>query len=233
MENRASQSQDEGANPISPLHFDKKAWKVEPVFYNEVLPWFLKKHYAHRLPSISYCFGLYENKVLKGVCSFGLLPSPEVCLLFGEENKEKVLELNRLCVNDGLPKNALSFFVSRCLKSLPEKTIVVSYADSGQNHHGYIYQATNFVYTGITKKQFDLKIKGTNKHSRHVYDNKDVETERVERTQKHRYFYFCGDEKFRNESLDKCDYKQVQYPKGDNKRYDASYNPEIQGIFGF
>ena len=30
--------------------------------------------------------------------------------------KNKVIELNRLCVNEGLPKNCLSYFVSNALK---------------------------------------------------------------------------------------------------------------------
>ena len=29
---------------------------------------------------------------------------------------------------------------------------MVSYADSGMNHCGYIYQATNWIYTGATKE---------------------------------------------------------------------------------
>ena len=33
---------------------------------------------------------------------------------------------------------------------LPPPAIVISYSDSGVSHHGYIYQASNFIYTGTT-----------------------------------------------------------------------------------
>ena len=38
---------------------------------SEYAEWLLKKHYAHRIPSIIYAYGLYENNCLKGVCTFG------------------------------------------------------------------------------------------------------------------------------------------------------------------
>ncbi|WBF81098.1 hypothetical protein FMLHJGGC_00045 [Staphylococcus phage BSwM-KMM1] len=55
------------------------------------------------------------------------------------------------------------------------------------NHHGYIYQATNFIYTGSTKERTDMYTEG-NKHSRHY--NEDNKHLRKVRTSKHRYVYF-------------------------------------------
>ena len=43
--------------------------------------------------------------------------------------------------------------VSKCLKLLPRPMIIVSYSDTRQGHNGYIYQATNWIYTGLPKKQ--------------------------------------------------------------------------------
>jgi len=62
--------------------------------------------------------------------------------------QDHFLELNRLVIDEGSKKNVLSFFVSQTLKKLPCPNVVVSYADTSQNHHGYIYQATNWIYTG-------------------------------------------------------------------------------------
>jgi hypothetical protein len=57
-----------------------------------------------------------------------------------------------LIVEDNLPKNSLSFFVSSCLKELhrelKEPLCIISYSDPNAGHHGYIYQATNWLYTG-------------------------------------------------------------------------------------
>ena len=48
-------------------------YSVKQIMSYECREWFLKKHYAKRLPSISYAFGLYKNKnnLLIGVCSYG------------------------------------------------------------------------------------------------------------------------------------------------------------------
>ena len=112
--------------------------------------WLLKKHYAKRLCSISFSFGLYDtNLILQGVCTFGMPPSSTLAeSICGDEYSNIVLELNRLVVNDGLEKNVLSYFVSSCLKSIPQPNIIVSFSDANMNHYGYIYQACNFLYTG-------------------------------------------------------------------------------------
>jgi hypothetical protein len=61
----------------------------------------------------------------------------------------KVIELNRLWLDDSLPTNSESWFVSRTLRMLPPR-IVVSYADPLHGHYGYIYRALNFHYAGWT-----------------------------------------------------------------------------------
>ena len=56
----------------------------------------LNKHYAQRKPSISYLFGLYNDSVLVGVCSFGKPASNSLCVgVCGKEHSSRVYELNR------------------------------------------------------------------------------------------------------------------------------------------
>lgn len=190
------------------------SYKVLPVTYDDVVPWLLKIHYAHRVPSISYAFGLFDSdNFMIGVCTFGLPASPFLCIgVCGEENKDSVIELNRLVLSEGLPKNTASYFISKCIKNLPKKMIIVSYADAGMNHIGYVYQATNWLYTGATKERTDMSA-GEGKHSRH---NKGDSTNRVFRSSKHRYVYF---HKCPKEVRDQLRYKTEPYPKGDNRRY--------------
>lgn len=149
----------------------------------------LNKHYAQRRPSISYLFGLYAEDVLLGVCVFGKPASNSLCVgICGKEHSTRVYELNRLYIEPNQPKNTASWFISQCLKRLKkDKLIIVSYSDTGMNHHGYIYQATNFIYTGSTKERTDMYTEG-NKHSRHY--NEDNKHLRKVRTSKHRYVYF-------------------------------------------
>lgn len=190
--------------------------------------WLLNKHYAKRIPSISFAFGLYdENNIMQGVITYGKPASPSLCNgVCGIENRDYVYELNRLCVNDGLPKNTLSFFVSQSLRALPP-LIIVSYADTAQNHNGYIYQATNWIYTGATKERTDIGSEdGT--HSRHYDKGIDYTKNRKFRSSKHRYINFTGSKKQKKYWRGCLKYKICDYPKGKNSRYNASYKPNVQ-----
>ena len=187
--------------------------------------WLLNKHYAKRIPSISYAFGLYENILLVGVMTIGKPASPSLCDgICGKENSQFVYELNRLCVNDGLEKNTLSFFVSQCLKMIKENMILVSYADKSMNHNGYIYQATNWIYTGASKERTDIGFEDGS-HSRHYNKNIDYSIRKF-RSAKHRYIFFMG--KNKKQFFKSLNYKIEPYPKGENKKYDSSYKPKVQ-----
>lgn len=215
-------------------------YKVIPIDYQDCKEWFLKKHYAHRIPPIDFCFGLYDYDILIGVCSYG---TPLSSKLRESVGNNKLYELNRLVVNDNLPKNTLSFFVSKTICLMPKPCVLVSYADTSQNHHGYIYQATNWIYTGLSVKFMDYMVKGMeNLHGQSIMDMSRGQENRVqwlkekfgdklymkERPRKHRYFYFVGDKRQKKQMLKELPYEIQSYPKGDNKRYDASYQPSTQ-----
>jgi len=203
-------------------------YSVQSIEYYECKEWLLYKHYAKRIPNIMYCFGLFnENKILVGVCTFGKPASQYLCNgICGLENSKYVIELNRLITNNDLKKNSLSFFVSKCIKMLPN-CIIVSYADKGQNHNGYIYQATNFIYTGCTKERTDINTED-GKHSRH-YDKKiDYTKNRKLRTSKNRYVYFNANKKLKKKWLSQLNYKIENYPKEKNKNYKCEYKPNVQ-----
>ena len=51
-----------------------------------------------------------------------------------------------------------------------------------------------------------------------------------DRARKHRYFYFLGSKQVKKQMLKNLAYKVEAYPKGDNKRYDASYEASPQGV---
>ena len=216
--------------------------KVESIDKFNCKDWLVNKHYAKRVPPIIYSFGLYIDNVLNGVCTFGM---PARCFnngyaCFGNDFKINTIELNRLVVNDGLPKNTLSFFVSKCLNMLPKPCCVISYADPNNGHQGYIYQATNWIYTGINSdyivKFYDENMKEI--HARSVVskygtaDRKEVlekfNITSKKETSKHRYFKFLGSRKDIKNMYKNLKYEIKVYPKGDNKRYDASYSPNIQ-----
>ena len=224
--------------------FNKTDYEVLRIPFSEAKEWVLYKHYAHRIPPISYAFGLYDKSkdgcgVLQGICTFGSPASHEFIIgAMGEEYTFNFIELNRLVVNDGLPRNALSFFVSQCLKNLPRPMVVISYADGGKGHHGYIYQATNWIYTGLSKQMYDYLPEGmTDAHQRSVSTipvdewRKTTNIVKVERSRKHRYFKFLGDKRQVRKMMKDLKFPIVnEYPKGDNTRYDASYEPSPCGV---
>jgi len=215
----------------------KDRFKVNTISKKQAKNWILNKHYAKRLPSISYAYGLYEDKESVGVCTFGPPPRPMnngECIF--ENYNVKTLELNRLITEDNLPKNALSYFVGDCLKSLPSPCCVVSYADYTFGHTGYIYQATNWIYTGLNAvHEKKIKYNGEDLHPRTarnyalrdgyssviewVHDTNQAE--HLGYTKKHRYLYFIGNKREKRRMEEELKYKQKPYPKGDNKEYDT------------
>ena len=213
---------------------------VLPIKPEEAEPWLLYKHYAKRIPQIMFAFGLYDNIQLVGVITYGIPASPSLCMgICGKEYAEKVLELNRLCLQDNY-KNQASFLVANSIKLLPKPTIIVSYADTSQGHVGYVYQATNFLYTGLSANRVDWTIKGLeHKHSKTISDGMTLESIKekygddfyyTERTRKHRYIFFHGDKRQKKEMKNLLKYKIEPYPKGESKKYDSGKSVKTQGL---
>jgi hypothetical protein len=208
----------------------------------EAIPWLKKKHYAKRKPAISFGYGMYNDKELIGVCTFG-----PPCRMYNNgdgifnELKISTYELNRLCVNDELPKNYLSMFVSKCLNLLPKPCCVVSYADDNQGHKGYIYQATNWIYTGLSSSENKIFIGGKLVHRRTLNSNYGTSSVKLleqqginvtyeEQEGKHRYFMFCGSKHDRKKMAKDFSLISVPYPKGNNTRYDSSSHISTQTL---
>lgn len=200
------------------LHSDEKY--IRRISYDEAKPFILNIHYARRIPCIQYAFGMFENGELIGVVTYGMPASPSLCKgIAGEKNRDHVLELNRLCfLPDFNGQNRASYLVGQSLKMLPNYTFVVSYADWGGWHHvGYVYQATNWLYTGMTKARTDKYSESG--HSRHYEPN---ETRRQIRTAKHRYIYLVGSKKEKKIMRNELNYPILpKYPKGESRHYDT------------
>lgn len=115
-----------------------------------------REHYLRRKPTVSFSFGLYDElNLLMGVCTYGNPAGGTVRKSASPLHHEAVVELNRLWVHDSMPRNTESWFVAQTLKALPPR-IVVSYADTGYGHMGYIYRALNFYYAGWTDMDRDF-----------------------------------------------------------------------------
>ena len=208
-----------GVQGFLPLSSPDEIRQIQAV---DAYPFILGIHYARRLPCIQYAFGLFEAGELVGVVTFGQPASPSLCVgVCGSKYRNNVIELNRLVILPGKEKcNRASKLVGGGMKLLPKGLIVVSYADYGQwGHIGYVYQATNFIYTGMTKERTDIFSEGG--HSRHYVPG---ETRRQPRSAKHRYVFFT-DKRMRK----LLRYEQLPYPKGDSRKYDTANPTPVQG----
>jgi hypothetical protein len=189
----------------------------------------LNIHYAKRIPSISYTFGLFERSELVGVVCYGTpASSPLRRGICGEKWETIVLELNRLCLINNKPNEA-SRLVGFSLRLIPSPRIVISFADTEQNHLGIVYQATNFLYTGLSAKRTDWKIRGQEHlHGITIADKvRHSATSRAEalravygedfyikeRSRKHRYVTFVGNKKQKRQLISDLRYPIVPYPK--------------------
>jgi len=184
-------------------------YEIRKISYQDTKPFILNIHYARRMPSISYSFGLFFKNCLVGIVTYGTPASPALCRgICGEQNKHLVLELNRLVLKNNV-KNEASFLVAKSLKLLPSPRIIVSYADTEQNHIGVVYQACNFLFTGTTKPRTDMA-SSDGKHPRHHLGDR---SKRVFRSAKHRYVYFVGSKIDKSNFSRALNYAPLSYPK--------------------
>ena len=210
---------------------------IEKLEYKEAMKVIVENHYLKRKCPCSQAFGLYidskessnlfEKRELVGVIVFGKPASYTLCNgIAGKEESKNVIEFSRLWVDDKMPKNTESWFVSRALKEC-DYDIVVSFADTEQGHVGYIYQATNWLYCGKSKKQKYFRLKSDSKNNggteykrrERMPKSKIIEiygeefVEEYFSSLKYRYMYFNGSKTRKKQLIKKLKYKILPYPK--------------------
>ena len=167
-----------------------------------------------------YNYGAFVNGKLEAVCIFHNPSVPELVKgCFGLERNEQtgIFELGRLVKNPNADGSIiLSQVVALAIKELKRETnvrAILSYADS-RFHTGYIYQAINFGYYGLSAKKadfwFELEDGSYVKHTRGKV--KGAKGEWRPRPQKHRYLMVYDKKLIPSWNTD-------SYPKGDNIEY--------------
>lgn len=195
---------------------------IKRITYHEAMEIVVEKHYLHRKAPCSIAFGLFLDDDIMGVICYGTPSSAPLRMgIAGIENKNNVIELTRLWVDDRVPKNGESFLIGNTLK-LCGKEIVVSYADTSEGHRGVVYQATNWLYTGLSAKRTNYKIVGVDKHCQTIadkYTSKELKELYGDdftlepRSRKHRYVFINADKRRKKELLKQLKYKTMEFPK--------------------
>jgi hypothetical protein len=159
-----------------------------------------KWHYTGKIPVYKLLnVGVWENGTFTGVVIFGLGASAVMHKQFGVSNTE-ACELVRVALS--AHETPVSRILSIALKFLRRKCpgikVVVSFADPSQGHHGGIYQATNWFYTGMSAETTEYYYNGDWRHVTDVY--KRLPGERIKqlpsrkRPGKYRYVYPLTDD---------------------------------------
>lgn len=183
-------------------------------------------HYLGKLGSTVLSFGCYIDNELAGALTFGTIPGPNAKGICGEQHKHKVWELTRLYMHDWAGKNAESKFMGSVFKQLKpyamqnDGIILISYADTGAGHVGMIYQATNWIYTGISIAEKIVTETGEILHSRVASDSRrgasSAGMQRIKTEPKHRYLKFIGNKTQIKELSEAMNWEQLPYPKANN-----------------
>lgn len=210
-------------------------FSVKEIDHKTALSIVVKHHYLHRACPCSKAFALVDkDNFIGGVVTYGVPPAPSLLKgICGEDESHNVYELNRLYIHPAMPQNSASMLVGKSLHML-DREIVVSYADTGVGHVGYVYQACNFLYCGLSKDSFFTPvIKGlegkheatllygiTMRQLEEKYGKENVEW--VPRSRKHRYVYFAASGKRKKALRKKLRYEVLPYPKGDSKHAEQS-----------
>ena len=164
-----------------------------------------RHHYLHTLPGGTMLrFGVFVGPRLLGVLTFGAGPALAYSLVEGAR-LENCLTLTRLWLSDELPANSESRALGYVIRALRKHTclkFLVAYSDPAAGHRGVIYQAANWLYTGLSAPTplYDL---GDNipRHSRSVahafgthsleyFARQGMQVKLVSQLPKYRYLYF-------------------------------------------
>ncbi len=201
--------------------------RLKPIPFTVAKKILARHHYLHSLPGgTKLTFGIFSGNRLLGAITFGAGPH-RAYQLVRDATPDDCMALTRLWLSDELPNNSESRVIGIALRALRKFTklkFLVSYADPSQGHEGIVYQATNWLYTGLSETMplYDLG-DGQARHSRsfaHCYgthsskyfESRGINIRQIPQTPKHRYVYFL-DLTYRNNLVPET----LPYPKKESK----------------
>jgi hypothetical protein len=189
-----------GSTPSPALH----SIEVRPIPTNVTKELLVSKHYLHSWPGgTKLAFGVFAGQRLMGAATLGVGPFLGYCLVDGS-TPDDCITLTRLWLSDELPKNGESHVIGIIIRALRRNTnlkFIIAYADPDAGHVGTIYQATNWIYTGLSSATPLYEIDGVIHHSRsfaasfgthsiQYFAERGIQIKTIPQSPKHRYLYF-------------------------------------------
>lgn len=133
--------------------------EFKQIDYKTAKQMIIKNHYSKKWNTSfgKINVGVFKDDVLLGCAIFGNLMNPNSYKSIADINKDQIIELNRLWIDDCLTKNIESLTISSSIKIIkklyPNIKLIQSFAD-GRLGCGTIYQASNFGYYGKSESVF-------------------------------------------------------------------------------
>lgn len=153
--------------------------------------------------------GAWENEKYIGCVIFSRGASSNLLKPY-RLNATEGCELTRVALNkhETPVSRILSLAIKFLKKNSPSLRLIVSFADQNEGHHGGIYQATNWIYSGQSAESFNyFDASGRKWHSRQVSERgfniqqgnirktkKPSELKKIKQLGKHRYLMPLDDE---------------------------------------
>lgn len=143
---------------------------VRVVNYETARRWIEQYHYSHVAPASCTYWGLFDGDLLAIVGVGTATNDHGVAGKFGLETWRGNVEIRRVAVHPEAPPNTASRCIRLALRELTAQGLdwAYSYADTGQNHHGGIYQALNAIYVGESPPVYGWLLDGEPIHPRSV-----------------------------------------------------------------
>lgn len=148
-----------------------------------------KWHYSGCLPAGKLVkIGVWEKGQFIGVVLYGRGASPFLGKKYNL-NQDEICELVRVALTNH--ENSVSRIMAISFKFLkkncPKLKMIVSFADQNEGHHGGIYQATNWIYSGLTGETTEVYLNGKWVHMRGAFYKMKKNTPTRIAKGKHRY----------------------------------------------
>lgn len=173
--------------------------------------------------------GAWENDKFIGVVLFAYGANANISKPYGLKQVE-CCELVRVALQNHMApvSKIIAFAIKMLRKQSPGIRLIVSYADTGQGHHGGIYQASNWLYEGHFGGESSVVVNGRLMHRRQAYSlfgtTRPPGSHNVPASGKHKYLM----------PLDAEMRKQIEplakpYPKR-TKEQDTGYPSVLGGV---
>lgn len=157
-------------------------------------------HYSKCIPKSKLVkFACYENDKFIGCIIYGCGATSDLVKSYGL-TQQQGCELVRIALRSHFwPVSKMLSITLRILKKeMPDLKMIVSFADPSQGHHGGIYQATGWIFSGYSQSSDEYIYKGKRWHGRSFRNSfKGMENhpsvKKVKGSSKIRYLYPLDD----------------------------------------